>query len=344
MAAEPVIEGAKKSFEFYRGDGRKVTERGMETPAYDPPAGADAPAGYVAGEGLRDAVNVALLLGQPLLVTGEPGTGKTQLAYSVAYELELGPPVVFHTKTTSAAKDLFYRYDALRHFNDVNIIKKDEAPGLSVEDDAGVVKKDEAEKSPVEGYIKYEALGKAILRARGEAGAPPTRSVVLIDEVDKAPRDFPNDILHEIDKFSFTVSETGRTFTADARSRPIVILTSNSEKNLPDAFLRRCVFYHIPPPGHAQLKEIAQRRLEMHDGFPAVLDTLITHFEEIRTLALRKRPATAELLAWLGVLDRLKVDEAALQPGRAEALAFTYAILAKNKDDKDLMQRLKFKL
>ncbi|MBC7930529.1 MAG: MoxR family ATPase [Rubrivivax sp.] len=296
-------------------------------------AGADDPSGYVADEGLRDAVNVALVLGQPLLVTGEPGTGKTQLAFSVAYELELPAPVVFQTKTTSTAKDLFYRYDALRHFNDANIIKKDEGATL-----------------PVENYITYEALGRAIIQAgagseaTAEGGRKPARSVVLMDEVDKAPRDFPNDILHEIEKFSFTVSETSETFVAEQSARPIVILTSNSEKNLPDAFLRRCVFYHIPPPNHEQLKQIALRRLTLHEGFPTLLDPLIEHFEEIRELALKKKPATAELLAWLRVLNQMKINEAALRQGQAEALAFTYSILAKNKEDKELIQSLRFKL
>lgn len=327
---EPVIQQAKKSFEYYKGDGTKVTQRGLKTPAYERLVGADDPAGYVAEAGLRDAVNVALVLGQPLLVTGEPGTGKTQLAFSVAYELELPAPVVFQTKTTSTAKDLFYRYDALRHFHDANVIKKEVA-------------------LPVKNYIAYEALGLAIIRAGagggiGTEGQPkPARSVVLMDEVDKAPRDFPNDILHEVEKFAFTVSETGETFVADQAARPIIILTSNSEKNLPDAFLRRCVFYHIPPPDRAQLIDIARRRLKLHEGFPPLLDPLVKHFEEIRELALKKKPATAELLAWLRVLNQMEVNEDTLRGG-GEALAFTYSILAKNKDDKDLMYSLGFNL
>ncbi|NIM17308.1 MAG: AAA family ATPase, partial [Candidatus Aminicenantes bacterium] len=162
----------------------------------------DHPRNYIAGEGLRNAVNVALALGQPLLITGEPGTGKTQLADSIAWELGL-PVMEFHTKTTSAAVDLFYQYDALRRFQDAQVPEKKQ---LNIDD-----------------YITYQALGNAILLTMPPAeankylpeelqGIGPTRSVVLIDEIDKAPRDLPNDVLDEIEKMRFTVKETGRTF------------------------------------------------------------------------------------------------------------------------------------
>ncbi len=313
-----------ESFRYYAGDGKTVKERGTKTPSHETLIAMDDPAGYVAERGLRDAVNVALVLGQPLLVTGEPGTGKTQLAGSIAHELELNRPLVFRTKTTSNAKDLFYRYDALRHFHDANVIKKEQS--LRVED-----------------YISYEALGLAIMHALpGSESA--RRSVVLIDEVDKAPRDFPNDILNEIEEFSFTVSETGKTFKADEKYRPIVLLTSNSEKNLPDAFLRRCVFYNIPAPSHAQLLEIVKNRLKLSDQFVPFVDPLVKHFEEIRSLALKKKPATAELLAWLAVLNKMHANNNSLEPGKSEALAFTYSILAKNKEDGELMLTLASRL
>src|SRR5262249_41495666 len=194
------------------------------------PSRLDAPELYIADKGLSDAVNVALILGQPLLVTGEPGTGKTQLAASIACELELPPPLLFVAKTTSTAKDLFYRYDALTHFHDSHFRQGQLA---------------------MESYIAYEALGLAILLSLPVAdgdpllpphlrGKGPTRSVVLIDEIDKAPRDLPNDVLNEIETLSFTVRETGRSVTASSGYRPVVVITSNSEKNLPDAFLRRC--------------------------------------------------------------------------------------------------------
>jgi MoxR-like ATPase len=279
---------------------------------------------------LRDAVNVAVMLGQPLLVTGEPGTGKTQLAGSLAYELDLPAPLVFYTKSTSVARDLFYRYDSLAHFHDAQF-RRDELP--------------------LENYLTYEALGLAILLAMDPAQANPylppplqnqgpIRSVVLVDEIDKAPRDLPNDLLNEIEGASFQVRETGRNFTAMPEYRPIVVVTSNSERNLPDAFLRRCVFYSIPFPTGALLKEIVLRRLAPGSRFtPQMLQSAIRHFEQIRELSLKKKPATAELLAWLQVLERRGVDVADLKPGDAEVLAFSYCLLAKSREDREVIER-----
>ncbi|HEY0406669.1 MAG TPA: MoxR family ATPase [Pyrinomonadaceae bacterium] len=315
-------------FKFYAGDGSTMAMRGQRLPLYEKVAALTDPAGYLADRGLRDAVNVALTLGQPLLVTGEPGTGKTQLANSVAHELDLPAPLVFHTKTTSTAKDLFYRYDALRHFHDSQFRE---------------------EAAPMETYITYEALGQAILLSMNPAEANPflpermrnwgpIRSVVLIDEIDKAPRDLPNDVLNEIENMSFTVKETGRAFSAEQSYRPILVLTSNSEKNLPDAFLRRCVFYHIAFPNRERLKEIVQRRLKLGSDFtPQMVDNAILHFEKIRDLTLKKKPATAELLAWIRVLEKRHLDVSRLKPGEAEALAFTYSILAKSKEDQEMI-------
>jgi MoxR-like ATPase len=321
---------ASADFRVYQGDGSTIGERGVRLPPVDTGWWTDDPAGYLADEGLRDAVNVAIALGQPLLVTGEPGTGKTQFARSVAYELGLMSPFVFNTKSTSTARDLFYRYDSLRHFHDAQF-------GNGQED--------------VEEYIEYESLGLAILRAMPPAAADrflpaalrvsaPTRSVVLIDEVDKAPRDVPNDVLDEIEQMRFTVRETGRTFTAERSYAPIVILTSNSERTLPDAFLRRCVFYHIPFPHPERLRLIIQRRLRPDSSFaPAMVESAIRHFENIRALGLRKKPSTAELLAWVRMLDNLHLDIDHLGPSEAETLAFTYSILAKSREDLALMQQ-----
>jgi MoxR-like ATPase len=321
---------AGDTFKLYTGDGTTIRERGLGLPLYERLATLNDPADYLAGPGLADAVNVALTLGQPFLVTGEPGTGKTELAGSVAYELGLPPPLVFYTKSTSAAKDLFYRYDSLRHFHDAQFRKEELA---------------------LENYITYEALGLAILLSADPAEANPylpehlrdkgpVRSVVLVDEIDKAPRDLPNDILNEVESLSFTVRETGRTFQAEQSFRPILILTSNSEKNLPDAFLRRCVFYHIPFPEKERLKEIVQRRLRFNADFtPQMLDHALEHFEQIRELSLKKKPATAELLSWIRVLEKMRLDVSDLKPGQAEALAFTYAILAKSNEDRELIAR-----
>jgi MoxR-like ATPase len=317
-------------FDLYSGEGRTLASRNLELPVFAKAEQLADPRLYLADKGLRDAVNVSLTLGQPLLLTGEPGTGKTQLAYSLAYELNLPEPLVFNTKTSSTAKDLFYRYDALRHFHDAQFGKGDLG---------------------VEAYITYEALGLAILLSMESAdadpllpenlkGKGPTRSVILVDEVDKAPRDLPNDVLNEIESMSFTVKETGRMFSSHINFRPILILTSNSEKNLPDAFLRRCVFYHIPFPNPERLRLIVERRLAPSLHFTSeMLENAIRHFEEIRALPLKKKPATSECLAWLQIVQRMSIDVQNLKPGQAEALAFSYAVLAKTEEDLALIDR-----
>jgi MoxR-like ATPase len=317
-------------FGLYAGDGATLASRNLQLPPFTKIEQLDDPRLYLADKRLRDAVNVALSLGQPLLLTGEPGTGKTQLAFSLAYELNLPPPLVFNTKTTSTARDLFYRYDTLRHFHDAQFRKGDFG---------------------VEAYITYEALGLAILLSmepsRVDILLPdhlkskgPTRSVILVDEVDKAPRDLPNDVLNEIESMSFTVEETGQIFSANTSFRPILVLTSNSEKNLPDAFLRRCVFYHIPFPDPERLRLIVERRLPTTRTFTSdMLENAIRHFEKIRSLPLKKKPATSECLAWLQILQKMSIDPGNLKPGEAEALVFSYAILAKTRDDLALIER-----
>lgn len=315
------------SFELYASDGKTLAERSINLPFFEK-VGDDHPSKYLADEGLRNAVNVALALGQPLLLTGDPGTGKTQLAASLAHQLGLHSPLRFNVKTTSSAKDLFYRYDALRHFHDSQFKK---------------------EKSTAEDYITYEALGLAILLSLSPQEANsflpesfqnqgPTRSVVLIDEIDKAPRDLPNDVLNEIEEMSFTVRETGRTFSADIRYRPILVLTSNSDKNLPDAFLRRCAFYHITFPDKKKLVEIIHKRLELDHSFTSdMLDHALKRFEEIRSLDLRRKPSTAELLGWIHLLRNLEIDVDNLKPGQEQALASSYALLGKTKEDRELI-------
>ncbi len=292
---------------------------------------------YLPGSGLQAVIDLALELGQPLLVTGEPGTGKTQLAYHVARQQGLERPLVFNVKTDSQARDLFYRYDAIRHYRD------------SARDEEGL---------SAMSYVTFEALGKAIL----QAGAK--QSVVLIDEIDKAPRDFANDLLYEFDELAFQVKEASAEETKahvgpdtlvdeqgfiqlpPAAPKPILILTSNSEKNLPDAFLRRVLYHHIEFPERDRLQEI----IDANAPADAQLDqklvlAAIAHFEDIREhKRLRKRPATAELLAWVHVLQRRKLDlSAALKASGEKALKEeilnTYALLAKNKEDLDTLKR-----
>jgi MoxR-like ATPase len=284
----------------------------------------DDPAAYLADRRLEDAVNVAITLGQPLVITGEPGTGKTQLAHSIAYQLFGDRPLIFNTKTTSTARDLFYQYDALRHFRDAQLR---DGKQLDAED-----------------YITYEALGKAILRAMPrDKVAPalaerlklgePRPSVVLIDEVDKAPRDLPNDILNEIESMSFEVKETDGRFAASPELLPIVVFTSNSEKLLPDPFLRRCVFYHLTFPDTQQLLRIVTARLGAEDW----MKNAVERFEQIRGKSLKKPPATAELLAWLRVLTRLREEGGGQDPLTLPGYASTLSALAKNKDDLELL-------
>ncbi|UCH95177.1 MAG: MoxR family ATPase [Candidatus Aminicenantes bacterium] len=318
------------NFHLYEGKGIPINQRNQVLPDYEPIRDFDHPKNYIAGEGLRKAVNVALALGQPLLVTGEPGTGKTQLADSIAWELGL-PALEFFTKTTSTAADLFYQYDALRRFQDAQIPEKKH---MNIDD-----------------YITYQALGNAILLTKPPEevkaylpeelqGKGPTRSVVLIDEIDKAPRDLPNDILNEVEKMQFTVKETGKTFAAEKRFRPILVLTSNSEKNLPDAFLRRCIFYHIPFPSKEELKEIVQKRFFAYPDFTAeFIEAAIEHFFEIRDQALKKKPATAEFLGWVQVLRSLDLQVKDIKDGQTEAFALSFSILAKTREDLAMLRK-----
>ncbi len=312
---------------LYQGDGKSPKERPKTLPAYQTITGNDDPANYLASPGLRDAVNVALTLGQPLLITGEPGTGKTRLAASIAWESGLNY-LEFHTKTDSEAKDLFYFYDALRRFQDAQL----------------------QESKPIEAYITCQALGTAILLANPTEQARkilpahlhnkgPCRSVVLIDEIDKAPRDLPNDVLNEIESMTFRISETSwEPFSAVPNLQPVILLTSNSEKNLPDAFLRRCIFFHIDFPDADTLKRIVQRRFQnTDDQAPAFsaefINGAIEHFEALRRLNLRKKPATAEFLAWICILKAMRTDMSALTQKQRAKLELSYSVLAKSVED-----------
>lgn len=272
---------------------------------------------YVPSQSLVDAVNVALMLGQPLLLTGEPGTGKTQLAFHVAHFYDLGNPLIFNVQTTASATDLFYKYDALGHFQ----YNQNSKQPLTI---------DEIEAK----FIHYNALGQAIKMRK--------RCVVLIDEIDKAPRDFPNDILYALESLSFRVPEINKTFVSEPEFRPVIIMTSNSEKNLPDAFMRRVVYFNIPFPTAQELLYILSRKTENID--PTDLTRLVKHFNKIRELKFKKQPSTAELIYWALLLQKLNFPIAKLEYGMENKerilLMTSYSVLAKNKEDFELLNSL----
>ncbi len=227
-------------------------------------------ADYVTSEPLRNAVNVAIALGRPLLIRGEPGTGKTLLAHSIAHGLDK-KLITWNIKSTTKAQDGLYVYDTVQRLNDSRFGNKDVAD--------------------IKHYIHLGKLGQAF--------AAPEQLVLLIDEVDKADIEFPNDLLNEIDEMSFYIPETDETIRA--AFRPITVITSNAEKELPDAFLRRCIFHYIEFPTPELMEEI----IRVH--FPDIRNNLLREamrtFYSLRQLDdLRKKPSTSELIDWLRAL------------------------------------------
>lgn len=227
---------------------------------------------YIANSQLKEMVNVSMTLEKPLVIRGEPGTGKTLLAHAVAQSLS-APLYTWHVKSTSKAQDGLYSYDAVQRLNDSRFNDKD--------------------VSDIGQYIHLGPLGKAFK----EAG----KSVVLIDEIDKADMEFPNDLLHELDAMSFKIYETGEEVVAC--TRPMVIITSNAEKELPDAFLRRCIFHYIKFPDPSEMRKIVQ--VHHPDIDDRLTELAMKKFYWLRQLdELRKKPSTSELIDWLMALKK----------------------------------------
>lgn len=276
------------------------------------------PEAYVAWDNdLIAAANVALALGKPLLLTGDPGVGKSEFSNWLAYKLGLESREKFVVKSTTEASDLFYTYDTLGRFHEAQITNKCSLPT------PGTPSPDPITIDPLR-YIKYQALGLAILNSVGREHAKaerfvnehlgnkisehPRRTVVLIDEIDKAPRDVPNDVLDEIDKMAFSVKEIGSNeLKSNTELRPVLVITSNSERDLPEPFLRRCIYYHIPFPGDEHLKRILLSRLHkrMAQTSPLLQDaqTLLNYLRS-GVIPFTHKPGLAELLDWLYELTR----------------------------------------
>jgi MoxR-like ATPase len=260
-------------------------------------------ASYIASDELRHAVNVAVALARPLLVRGEPGTGKTLLAENLASALGM-PLIRWHVKSTTKAKDGLYVYDTVARLHDSRF-------------------GDAANVRDIARYIKLGPLGEAL--------AAPSRVVLLIDEIDKADLEFPNDLLHELDAMRFRIDETGREIAA--AERPIVVITSNNEKELPDAFLRRCVFHYIQFPTRELMSEIV--KVHHPDIADKVLDNALEVFFGLRaTPRLRKKPSTSELIDWICALKKAGVDLARVSGG----IPFLGALL-KTEQDVDLVAK-----
>ncbi|MEY4249938.1 MAG: hypothetical protein RJA87_1571 [Pseudomonadota bacterium] len=266
---------------------------------------------YVATEDLKVAVNAAIALERPLLIKGEPGTGKTVLAYEVAKALN-APLLTWHVKSTTKAQQGLYEYDAVTRLRDSQL-----------------------------GDEKVKDIGNYIKKGKlWEAFDAPVRPVLLIDEIDKADIEFPNDLLQELDRMEFYVYETNQTVKAAVR--PVVIITSNNEKELPDAFLRRCFFHYIRFPDDETMKSI----VDVH--FPGIKQKLVAEalriFYDMRKVpGLKKKPSTSELLDWLKLLLVEDIDESVLrEKDPTKLIPPLHGALLKNEQDVHLFERLAF--
>lgn len=330
----------------------------------------DSPGKYQAPTALIKALEMAYALKRPLLLSGEPGTGKTDFAKWVAYTLSKtagvkfsDSPLIYNTKSTSIAQDLFYFYDAVSHFRENNKFihldsfstqKKDVSNSNAVQIKKSTDVASQAIRT-TEDFIEFKALGLAFVQAIGSKAAEekwpilkkknideePIGSVVLIDEIDKAPRDFPNDLLNEIERYEFEIREINEKIDLDKnqRERLVIILTSNYEKNLPEAFLRRCIYYHIAFPEIDELVTIVSERLNIkEDEIIKQVTNRIQDFLDLRKLNLQKRPSTSELIDFIravkdaGKLDKPLFSEKSKITEKSELFEFLPVLLKKRED------------
>ena len=265
---------------------------------------------YITTEDLEMAVNAAINLEKPLLVKGEPGTGKTELAKQVAIKLGL-TLFEWNIKSTTKAHQGLYEYDAVSRLRDSQLGDK--------------------KVNDIKNYIKKGTIWSAF--------SSEEKAVLLIDEIDKADIEFPNDLLHELDKMKFLVYETGEVISAN--KRPIVIITSNNEKELTDAFLRRCFFHYIKFPDHETLKKIIN--VHFPDIKKNLLQSALEIFFDIREVpGLKKKPSTSEILDWIKLLLVEDISVTDLKKEPKDMLPILYGALLKNEQDVQLFERLAF--
>jgi MoxR-like ATPase len=259
---------------------------------------------YIASDELQNSVNIAVALGRPLLIKGEPGTGKTMLARSIAEGLNK-QLLIWNIKSTTKAKDGLYIYDTVQRLYDSQFGDHD--------------------VSDIRHYIKLGKLGEAFISSE--------QVVLLIDEIDKADIEFPNDLLWELDIMSFDIPETGETITA--KHRPIVVITSNAEKELPDAFLRRCIFHYIAFPDEEMMAEIV--RVHYPELEKKLLEETLKAFYWVRSInGLQKKPSTSELLDWVQALV-----VGGINPDKiCSELPFLGVLIKKDRDFYAVLQRL----